>query len=169
MQSSALYLRNCNLKRLTAHFDELTGLRYLDLSSNNFSYSAVLGQDVDTLKNVKSLQNLYLNSCQIVNLPNNFSDLSIQNLFISGNPLNPSGCLELGYMPALVNLTVQSDGLTDLPSSLTSLTTLQTLDASDNKLFPVPDIIKNIPNLKDRLSITASLHCQVGFGLEQYE
>jgi len=148
---ATIYLRGINLKKLPGQFDELRNLNYLDISNNDFSDSSIIRQIVDTLQQIHTLQTLFLSSCQIKNLPNNFDELaSLKTLYITNDPdLEPSGCEVIGNLPVLQSLYIYNDGLTDLPKSLSQLTTLQTLYAVNNKLNPVPEVIKNIPDLQN--------------------
>ena len=144
-----LTLRSVDLQRLPDRFDELPLLNFLDLSSNNFSDTTRLKQVVDTLKNCPSVKILLLTQCSISALPSNVDDLAtLEDLYLSNNPIQPSACEVLGEMIALRNLFLYSCNLTDLPQTLVNVETLDGLYLSNNNLSNVPTTIRDIPNLQ---------------------
>ncbi|XP_012256387.1 protein flightless-1 isoform X2 [Athalia rosae] len=153
------------------HLEELTTL---DLSHNN------LKEVPEGLEKAKSLLNLNLSYNHIETIPNTlfihltdllFLDLShnqletlppqtrrlanLQTLNLNHNPL---GHFQLRQLPSLMNLTTlqmrdTQRTLSNIPSSLESLTNLQELDLSQNELPRVPDALYSLPNLR-RLNLS---------------
>lgn len=145
-----LVLASDNLQKLPSRFDELTVLNYLDLNSNYFADTTRLSNVVDTLAELPSLTTLILNSCSISRLPSDFDKLTtVENLYLSSNNLIPAECEELGQMAALKKLYVHACNLSELPETLVNLTTLEGLYAWNNHLYPLPETIRDIPNLKE--------------------
>jgi len=143
-----LSIRNANLRRLPSRFDELP-ITQLDLGGNNFSDVSRLRDVIDTLLNCPSLKTLLLTLCSIAELPSNVDELmTVENLYLSNNPLLPSDCEVLGGMPLLRNLYLNSCNLTDIPATLVNLQTLEGLYLSNNNLSGVPTTIRDIPALK---------------------
>jgi Leucine-rich repeat (LRR) protein/PKD repeat protein len=146
---TTLMLQNVPFRYLPGTFPELTNLNYLNLGSNNYSDLDRISDIVDTLRNCTSLRTLILQSCNLPGLPDNFHTLStVENLYLSNNPLQNDNWDDIGGMPALRSLYVQSCNLNELPQTLTNINTLETLYASNNQLYPIPLLIRDIPNLK---------------------
>lgn len=146
----ALYLDATSVTSLPASFQNLPLLSTISLSRNTvFSDVDVLETVFDTLSVCSNLTTLYLTNCNIVALPSNTGSLaSVETLYLSDNTtLDPDQCEALGNMPALKSLYLYTCNLTDLPSTLTSISTLELLNAAENNLYPIPELIKNIPSL----------------------
>lgn len=145
-----LFLTSINFSKLPGQFDELNQLNYLSLSNNNYADTTKLKSVLDGLKSLSMLQTLVLIDCNIIALPYNIRDLStLTGLYLgSNNQLDPVKCEFLSEMPRLESLYLYGCNLTSLPSTLINLTTLKRLDVQLNKLYPIPELIKDIPNLE---------------------
>lgn len=142
-----LSLRSINLQKLPESFDELP-MNYLDLSGNVFSDTTRLHVIIDTLKNCLSIETLLLTNCSISALPSNVDELAtVENLYLSNNPLQPINCEVLGDMTALKNLYLYSCNLSDIPQTLVNVGTLKGLYLSNNNLSNLPVTLKDIPDL----------------------
>ncbi|HTJ48128.1 MAG TPA: PKD domain-containing protein [Cyclobacteriaceae bacterium] len=144
-----LYLSSINFQSLPAQFAQLSNLNYLNLTSNNYSNVNRLFTIFETLRQCNSLETLILISCLIEAMPSNTPQLStVKELYLNGNTnLEPDQCQSLGSMPSLQELFVRSCNLSDLPDSIKFSTTLRSLYASGNKLNPIPEVVKEIPDL----------------------
>ncbi|WCJ39653.1 Leucine-rich repeat protein kinase family protein [Euphorbia peplus] len=95
-------------------------------------------KDVDAIKNIKNLYEIKRNW--------------------QGDPCTPQAYMWNGLncsysendVPKIISLNLSSTGLTgQIPSSISSLTSLQTLDLSNNNLTgPVPNFLSQLPSLK---------------------
>ncbi|XP_012274985.1 protein flightless-1 isoform X2 [Orussus abietinus] len=171
-----LNIRHNNVKASGVPSDlfYLEELTTLDMSHNN------LMEVPEGLEKARSLLNLNLSHNHIETVPNTlfihltdllFLDLSnnqletlppqtrrlgnLQTLNLNHNPL---GHFQLRQLPSLMNLTTLNmrntqRTLSNIPSSLESLTNLQELDLSQNALPRVPDAIYSLVNLR-RLNIS---------------
>lgn len=145
-----LFLRNNNIQKLSGDLTNLPLINYLDLSNNNFSDIMRLAEIVDSIKSITSLKTLLLMNCNINALPLAVQDLmSVEALYLNNNLLDPGQCEVLGEMAALKNLYISACNLSTLPQNLINSNTLQVLNAANNNLSIVPEMIKDIPNLED--------------------
>lgn len=95
------------------------------LKKNNFP---------DTLKSLKNLQKLYLNSDSLEKLPKGILELvNIQTLSIGNNQL--SGFDEsFDNLKKLQKLYLNSNNLRELPTSILAINSLNVLNLDDNQL-----------------------------------
>lgn len=163
----SLYLDQTGIKSLLSTFANLDNLKTLGLSQN-----AIVKADLTSLFTVLSgcaqLNSLNLGFNLITGLPSNFvSILPLQNLTLSANTsLDPTDLSALGLHPTLKSLTANSCNLTNLPSNLSSSTTLEILNVSYNQLNPVPSVVGSIVNLKQLYlqgnGITGTVNSAIG-------
>ena len=146
---STLLLDGNGFDKLPASFDLLSSLSYLGLSNTNYSNLSRLASVVDTLRLSPALKTLVLSNCNLVGLPSNFHQLAtLENLYISNNTgLQTAQWEVIGQMPSLVNLYASNCNLSELPTGLANLTTLRLLFLQSNQLNPIPDVIRDIPDL----------------------
>ncbi|CAH8287427.1 unnamed protein product [Eruca vesicaria subsp. sativa] len=173
---SRLNLTGMSLASLSASSIDLASISKLDLSNNNIQ------QIPESLvARMLNLWELDLHSNQLKTLPNSIGCLSkLKVLNVSGNNLQ---CLpetikdcksleelnanfnELTSLPEtigfeltnLTKLSVNSNKLVLLPSSLSHLTSLRVLDARLNCLVMLPDDLENLVNLQV-LNVSQNFH-----------
>jgi Leucine-rich repeat (LRR) protein len=145
---NTIFLDKSDFSKFPASFDALKKLKYLSLNYCSFSDTVKIKSLVDTLANCLSLQTLTMIGSNINALPSNLNRLStVEYLYLSQNPLVPEDCNILGDMPMLNRLYIDNCNLSSLPTNLTSSETLKSLYAPFNKLYPIPEHLKDIPNL----------------------
>ncbi|XP_067947185.1 malignant fibrous histiocytoma-amplified sequence 1-like [Watersipora subatra] len=123
-----LYLANIPEDYQLESLSSLTQLERLYLSKNNFKegLSEVVGA-------LTSLTELYLNRCQLQDLPESLSSLThLEVLELSYNNFKEGLPEAVGALTSLTELNLISCQLKDLPASLSSLTQLKKLVLSYN-------------------------------------
>jgi Leucine-rich repeat (LRR) protein len=128
----------------------LPALHTVVLNDTDYGDATRLSSTIDVLKACPALKMLLLRGCSIVSLPSDFDELSnITYLDLSANRnLDPTRCLELGYMSVLRTLYVDMCDLEDLPASLSESASLRELHADYNSFIVVPEVIRDIPHLE---------------------
>jgi len=117
-----LNLKNDHLKTIPKSISELSKLKSLDLSGNDFSE---LGVDFYKLSN---LQELYLNNEKNINLPKTLR--------------------LLGKLPNLKSLHLENDNLKALPAEIYELQNLEFLYLNQNSFKEIPKGIQGLNHLQ---------------------
>ena len=144
---------------IPADFGNMTGLVGLYLNRNQLS-----GSVPGALGTMTSLQELHLNNNGLTGaIPADLNTMSsLQELHLHNNRLSGAIPDALGSMAALQELRLENNGLTtfpvfakttgisgSIPGALCNLTTLRTLDVSNNQVTgSIPGCLGNMPNLE---------------------
>ncbi|XP_067945196.1 uncharacterized protein [Watersipora subatra] len=139
----AVKLRNVNLSQLD-WLKPATGLKELRMSFNNMSAGlpSIIGQ-------FKDLVILRLVQCQLTDLPESFSSLSLlKELFLNNNDFSRGLPAAVAQLRNLATLHLVGCQLGDFPIKIDSESQLQDLDLSYNKLVEVPAVVYRMANLR---------------------
>ncbi len=131
------------LTTLPESIRDLKSLQELYLRGNKLSTLP------ESIGDLKSLQILNLRYNQLSTLPESLSNLkSLQTLDLWGNKLTtlPES---LSNLKSLQELYLRGNNLSTLPESITKLISLQTLDLGFNNLMPLPESIGNLSSLQE--------------------
>lgn len=135
-----LDLSNKGISTMPNDIEDLSELRLLDLSYNNFS---ILASEIFSLT---KLTHLTLTQNGLTSLPGDIGNLeSLINLTVEGNNIT-SLHENIVLLSNLQTLNVVSNGLTELPS-LIGLNNLETIYATSNSLSSLPTTIQSLSAL----------------------
>lgn len=140
-----------NLREVPRDLEHSKGLLVL-----NLSFNSIENIPSQLFVNLTDLLHLDLSDNKLESLPPQMRRLvNLQTLKLNNNPL---GHNQLRQLPALVALQTlhmanTQRSLSNIPTSLDSLTNLQDVDLSQNNLPRVPDALYTLPNLK-RLNLS---------------
>ncbi len=136
-----------NLETLTLENNEITllpeetfayfnSLKYLNL---NFNHLTCLNPII--VKKFTKLTHLWLNNCELMNLPKEIGELTHLRIFgLKANYLSqmPS---EIGNMKSLTWLNIEHNNLENLPSSIQNLRNLNYLNLNENAFSRIPTVL----------------------------
>ncbi len=147
-------MKNPKLEYLELNNNQLTGfaegnwscpqLVSLKLQDNNIS-----GALPESMGNLTSLQQLYLENNKITALPDRTGDLlDLETLNANNNKLKvlPNS---LALLPNLKNLKAKNNQLSYIPDNLGESNSLEYIDLSNNQLPSIPPKIGNCPDLRE--------------------
>jgi Leucine-rich repeat (LRR) protein len=141
-QLEELTLENNRLTLIPDTYCNLKNLKSLNLSKNSFK---MIGQNL--FKNLKYLNILWLNSCELMCLPNEICSLMwLEKLGLISNSLThlPS---QFGQLKNLKWLNLKQNKLDNLPETFQNLKMLAYLNLSENKFTKNPKVTHELVNL----------------------
>ncbi|XP_067006703.2 toll-like receptor Tollo [Anabrus simplex] len=168
-----VYLQNNSINVLAPGlFNDLTQLLVLDISSNelttewvntatftglvrlvvlNLSHNRIAKLEASVFRDLYSLQILHLEENIIETIPENtFASLyNLHTLILSGNKLATIDSYTFNGLYVLSLLSLDNNNIHTIhPEALKNSSSLQDLHLNSNKLFEVPDVLRDVPLLK---------------------
>jgi len=153
-----LNLRNNSLKKIPDYFSEFKDLRYLNLQFNRIKKVPDLIYDLTNLEelnlatcgltelsprlgNLKNLKRLNISKNSILNLPDSFSDLPLEQItFYPAKKADLEQYISvLSKAKHLKKLDLSNIGLEELPANIGLLQQVEELDISRNKIKYLPE------------------------------
>ncbi|MEE9425687.1 MAG: leucine-rich repeat domain-containing protein [Methylococcales bacterium] len=135
-----LNLRETSIKELPENFSKLTELEWLDLGANHFNTIPKV------LADLKKLKYLEMFLCRITQIPDYIRDFkNLKELRIDGNDIKK---IQNIIFPALTSLDLNNNDLTEIPSSVMDIKSLEELDLGSNDITTIPNEIGKLVNLK---------------------
>lgn len=125
-----LIISNSNVQNIPSEIYELINLRELDLGFNRISY---ISSEINKLVNLKSL---YLGPNQISVVPDLSGLIKLRTLLLPTNKLS-----KIGLLPkSLTRISLNDNKFEEIPSEIISLSELENLSMSNNRIKSIPDI-----------------------------
>ncbi|XP_046682966.1 leucine-rich repeat-containing protein 40-like [Homalodisca vitripennis] len=134
-------LSNNELQTIPHELTTICGLVEIDVSCNKL-------KKLPCVRNLIHLKIFKANSNQLKNLPDFSQCRELVVINVSHNLIEEIDSAGLNSQPFLKEVILQSNRIKELPSDITSLSSLQILDVSSNNLSRLPSSIVDFPNLQ---------------------
>ncbi|MFK5970719.1 MAG: leucine-rich repeat domain-containing protein [Candidatus Marithrix sp.] len=116
-----------------------------DVTSLSLSNKGISGS-FPSISGLNQVYSLYLSGNNITSF-SNLSSSGVSTLYIGGNSLSSSTLTSLNSIPSLRSLSIESSGLTLIPSEILNLTNLSSLDIGNNSFTQFPTEVTSLSNL----------------------